>query len=184
MRERFGGEDRACARSQVSRSDGGLDAPGSAAARERRPDRDPGARCGAGGCQSLHTNGYDEALSLPTEEAASLALRTQQVIAHESGVADFVDALGGSYAVEAMTDRIERLARGYIDKIDELGGMVAAIETGYVQREIQSTAYRYQLAVESGERVIVGVNGTPRSAKSPCPFCASTPTSSANRSSA
>jgi len=112
----------------------------------------------AGGCQSLHTNGYDEALSLPTEEAAALALRTQQVIAHESGLADFVDALGGSYAVEALTDRIEAGARAYIEKIDEIGGMVAAIEQGYVQREIQNTAYEQQLAVERGERVIVGVN--------------------------
>jgi len=111
-----------------------------------------------GGCQSLHTNSYDEALSLPTEAAVTLALRTQQVIAHESGVADFVDALGGSYAVEAMTDRIESGAREYIDKIDAMGGMVAAIEQGYVQREIQRTAYEHQLRVESGERVVVGVN--------------------------
>ncbi len=112
----------------------------------------------AGGCQSLHTNGYDEALSLPTEEAASLALRTQQVIAYESGLSDFVDALGGSYAVESMTDRIEKGARAYIEKIDDLGGMVAAIEQGYVQREIQNTAYETQLAIERGERIIVGLN--------------------------
>ena len=111
-----------------------------------------------GGCQSLHTNGYDEALSLPTEQAATLALRTQQVIAHESGVADIVDALGGSYAVEAMTDRIEEGARRYIGKIDDLGGMVAAIEQGYVQREIQNTAYQTQLQIERGERGIVGLN--------------------------
>ena len=112
----------------------------------------------AGGCQSLHTNGYDEALSLPTEQAATLALRTQQVIAHESGITDFVDALGGSYAIEAMTDRIEAGAREYLAKIDDLGGMVAAIETGYVQREIQNTAYEYQMQIESQERVVVGVN--------------------------
>jgi methylmalonyl-CoA mutase N-terminal domain/subunit len=112
----------------------------------------------AGGCQSLHTNGYDEAVSLPTEAAATLALRTQQVIAYESGIADFVDALGGSYAVEAMTDRIEAGVREYLAKIDELGGMVAAIEAGYVQREIQSSAYQFQLAVERDERVIVGLN--------------------------
>jgi len=111
-----------------------------------------------GGCQSLHTNGYDEALSLPTEEAATLALRTQQVLAYESGVAEIVDALGGAYAIEAMTDRIEAGAREYLGKIDALGGMVAAIENGYVQREIQNTAYHYQLQVERGERVIVGVN--------------------------
>ena len=111
-----------------------------------------------GGCQSLHTNGYDEALSLPTESAAALALRTQQVIAYESGIAEIVDALGGSYAVEAMTEKIERGARDYIAKIDELGGMVSAIEQGYVQREIQNTAYNTQLQVERGERTIVGVN--------------------------
>ena len=111
-----------------------------------------------GGCQSLHTNGYDEALSLPTEQAATLALRTQQVIAYESGVADIVDALGGSYAVEAMTDRIEQRARDYIARIDELGGMVSAIEQGFVQREIQNTAYQTQLQIERGDRVIVGVN--------------------------
>ncbi len=111
-----------------------------------------------GGCQSLHTNSYDEALALPTEEAATLALRTQQVIAHESGVADFVDALGGSYAVEALTTRIERGALGYIEHIDKLGGMVAAIEGGYVQREIQNAAYRYQLEIEHKERLVVGQN--------------------------
>ena len=111
-----------------------------------------------GGCQSLHTNGFDEALSLPTEHAATLALRTQQVIAYESGVADLVDALGGSYAIEAMTDKIEAAARHYIDTIDKMGGMVAAIEQGYVQREIQNSAYQYQMQIERGERVIVGLN--------------------------
>ncbi|WP_437683268.1 acyl-CoA mutase large subunit family protein [Sorangium sp. So ce131] len=111
-----------------------------------------------GGCQSLHTNGFDEALGLPTAEAATLALRTQQVIAHESGVADFVDALGGSYAVEALTKRLEDAASAYIRRIDDLGGMVAAIEQGYVQREIQATAYRYQLDVEEKRRVVVGQN--------------------------
>ncbi len=112
----------------------------------------------AGGCQSLHTNGYDEALSLPTEEAATLALRTQQVIAHESGLADVVDALGGSYAVEAQTRRLQSLAEQYLEKIDELGGMKAAIEAGYVQREIQNTAYQFQLDVEEKRKKIVGVN--------------------------
>jgi len=111
-----------------------------------------------GGCQSLHTNGYDEALGLPTADAATLALRTQQVIAHESGVADIVDPLGGSYAVEALTTRLEEAARAYIQRIDELGGMVSAIEQGYVQREIQATAYRYQLEVEDKRRIIVGQN--------------------------
>jgi methylmalonyl-CoA mutase, N-terminal domain len=112
----------------------------------------------AGGCQSLHTNSYDEALSLPTEEAATLALRTQQVLAHESGLADFVDAFGGSYAVEATTSRIEKGALAYIERIDQLGGMIAAIEQGYVQREIQNAAYAYQLDVEEKRRVVVGQN--------------------------
>jgi methylmalonyl-CoA mutase N-terminal domain/subunit len=111
-----------------------------------------------GGCQSLHTNSFDEALGLPTSDAATLALRTQQVVAHESGVADFVDALGGSYAVEALTSRLERLAGEMIARIDAMGGMVAAIEQGYPQREIQRTAYEYQLEVERRERVVVGVN--------------------------
>jgi methylmalonyl-CoA mutase N-terminal domain/subunit len=111
-----------------------------------------------GGCQSLHTNSFDEALGLPTSEAATIALRTQQIIAHESGVADFVDGLAGSYAVESLTNRIERGALEYLARIDELGGMVAAIEQGYPQREIQNTAYEYQLAIERKQRVIVGQN--------------------------
>lgn len=108
--------------------------------------------------QSLHTNSYDEALALPSEESARLALRTQQVIACESGVTHFVDPLGGSYAVERLTDELERRALVYLAKIDELGGMVAAIEQGYVQREIESSAYRYQQEIESKQRVVVGVN--------------------------
>ena len=111
-----------------------------------------------GGCQSLHTNSFDEALGLPTEEAVTVALRTQQVIAHESGTCDFVDPLGGSYAVETQTMRIEKAAQQYIDRVDELGGMVAAIEQGYVQREIQNAAYRYQLDVEQRRRTVVGLN--------------------------
>jgi methylmalonyl-CoA mutase N-terminal domain/subunit len=111
-----------------------------------------------GGCQSLHTNSFDEALGLPTEEAATLALRTQQIIANESGLADFVDALGGSYAIESLTDRIEKGARHYIERIDELGGMAEAIEKGYPQREIQNSAYTYQLEIEDKRRVIVGQN--------------------------
>jgi methylmalonyl-CoA mutase N-terminal domain/subunit len=111
-----------------------------------------------GGTQSLHTNSYDEALGLPTQDAVRMALRTQQVIAHESGVADFVDPLAGSYAVEWLTDRIEKEARVYLDKIAELGGVIAAIEQGYMQREIQRRAYEHQRAVEGGERVVVGVN--------------------------
>jgi methylmalonyl-CoA mutase N-terminal domain/subunit len=111
-----------------------------------------------GGTQSLHTNAMDEALALPTEEAARLALRTQQVIAYESGVADTADPLAGSYAIEELTNEIEARARTYLDKIDALGGMLRAIESGYVQREIQEAAYKYQRAVESGETVVVGLN--------------------------
>jgi len=111
-----------------------------------------------GGCQSLHTNAYDEALGLPTTDAATVALRTQQVVAYESGVTDFVDALAGSYAVESLTSRLEAMAREYIARIDEMGGMVAAIERGYPQREIQRSAYEYQLEIERNERIVVGVN--------------------------
>ncbi|MFL6228097.1 MAG: methylmalonyl-CoA mutase [Pyrinomonadaceae bacterium] len=111
-----------------------------------------------GGTQSLHTNASDEALALPTETAARVALRTQQVIAHESGVADTVDPLAGSYAVEQLTSDLERLASDYIAKIDALGGTLRAIETGYIQREIQEAAYRYQRAVETSDAVVVGVN--------------------------
>jgi methylmalonyl-CoA mutase N-terminal domain/subunit len=111
-----------------------------------------------GGCQSLHTNSFDEALGLPTTEAATIALRTQQIVAQESGVADFVDALGGSYAIESLTARIEKEAARYMARIDELGGMVAAIEQGYPQREIQNSAYQFQLEVERKQRLIVGQN--------------------------
>ena len=111
-----------------------------------------------GGAQSLHTNSMDEALGLPTEHAARIALRTQQVIGYESGVADTADALAGSYAIEYLTNEIERRAVDYIRKIDEMGGMLAAIESGYVQREIDRAAYDYQREVESGEQVVVGVN--------------------------
>ena len=111
-----------------------------------------------GGTQSLHTNSMDEALSLPTEQAARIALRTQQVIAHESGVADTVDPFAGSYAIEEITTELERLAVEYIEKIDAMGGMLRAIETGYVQREIQEAAYEYQRAVEKKDAIVVGVN--------------------------
>ncbi len=111
-----------------------------------------------GGTQSLHTNGMDEALSLPTEDAARIALRTQQVIGYESGVADTADPLGGAYAIEYLTNEIERLALDYIQKIDEMGGMLSAIEAGWVQREIERAAYDYQKAVEAGTEVVVGVN--------------------------
>jgi methylmalonyl-CoA mutase N-terminal domain/subunit len=111
-----------------------------------------------GGTQSLHTNSYDEALGLPTAESATLALRTQQVIAYESGLADFVDPLAGSYAVESLTSSLEAQALAYIARVDQMGGMVAAIEQGYVQREIQATAYQYQLDIEEKRRTIVGLN--------------------------
>jgi methylmalonyl-CoA mutase N-terminal domain/subunit len=111
-----------------------------------------------GGTQSLHTNSFDEALSLPTERAAKIALRTQQVIAHESGVADTADPLAGSYFVEALTGEIERRAEEYLQKIDGMGGAVAAIEAGWIQDEIHEAAFRIQQRVESGDRVVVGVN--------------------------
>jgi methylmalonyl-CoA mutase N-terminal domain/subunit len=111
-----------------------------------------------GGTQSLHTNSMDEALGLPTENAARIALRTQQVIAHESGVADTVDPFAGSYAIEQLTTQLERLALDYIEKIDAMGGMLRAIEAGYVQSEIQDAAYDYQRAVETQDAVVVGVN--------------------------
>jgi methylmalonyl-CoA mutase N-terminal domain/subunit len=111
-----------------------------------------------GGCQSLHTNSFDEALSLPTEQAVTIALRTQQIVAAESGAADFVDPFGGSYAVESLTRTIYEGARRYLARVDEMGGMVAAIEQGYVQREIQDASFRYQMEIERGDRPIVGVN--------------------------
>ncbi len=111
-----------------------------------------------GGTNSLHTNSLDEALALPTEEAATLALRTQQIIAHETGVTDVVDPLGGSYFLEALTRDLEREALEYFDRIDAMGGMVVAIEEGFPQREIADSAYRFQQAVERGEQIIVGVN--------------------------
>jgi methylmalonyl-CoA mutase N-terminal domain/subunit len=111
-----------------------------------------------GGTQSLHTNSLDEAWALPTEFAATIALRTQQIIAHETGVTNTVDALGGSYFVEALTNEIQRGAWDYIEKIDALGGMVAAIERGYPQREISEASYRYQVAVDKKEKIIVGMN--------------------------
>ncbi|MBL0104245.1 MAG: methylmalonyl-CoA mutase [Bacteroidetes bacterium] len=111
-----------------------------------------------GGTQSLHTNGYDEAISLPTEEAARLALRTQQVIAYESGVVDTVDPLAGSYFIESMTDEIEAKAWAYINQIDAMGGSVSAIEAGFIQNEIARASYDYQQSIEKNERIIVGVN--------------------------
>jgi methylmalonyl-CoA mutase N-terminal domain/subunit len=111
-----------------------------------------------GGTQSLHTNGFDEALALPTEHAAQIAVRTQQILAHEAGCTDTADPLGGSYFVEALTAELEARARELISRIDELGGAVAAIEQGFVQAEIEDAAFAYAREIESGERVIVGVN--------------------------
>jgi methylmalonyl-CoA mutase N-terminal domain/subunit len=111
-----------------------------------------------GGTQSLHTNSFDEALALPTEQAVRVALRTQQILAHETGVANTIDPLGGSYFVEAMTDEMERRCYEYFAKIDQLGGMVEAVKHGYPQREIADAAYALQLEIESGERVVVGIN--------------------------
>ncbi|MDO9175326.1 MAG: methylmalonyl-CoA mutase family protein, partial [Actinomycetota bacterium] len=111
-----------------------------------------------GGTQSLHTNGYDEALSLPTERAARIALRTQQIIGYESGIADTPDPLAGSYFVETLTDEIERLAWEYIERIDEMGGAVEAIESGFQQDEIMEAAYAYAKSIDNDERVIVGLN--------------------------
>jgi methylmalonyl-CoA mutase N-terminal domain/subunit len=111
-----------------------------------------------GGTQSLHTNSFDEALALPTEEAVRVALRTQQIIAEETGVANTIDPLGGSYFVEALTDRMEQRCYEYFAKIDELGGMVEAIKTGFPQREIADAAFRHQTEVETGVRKLVGVN--------------------------
>ncbi|MDK2943565.1 MAG: methylmalonyl-CoA mutase, N-terminal domain [Mesotoga sp.] len=111
-----------------------------------------------GGTQSLHTNSFDEALGLPTEDSVTIALRTQQIIASETGVADTVDPLGGAYFIEELTDRMEELAMDYIQKIDDLGGMVEAVRNGFVQKEILDSAYKYQVSIENKEQIIVGVN--------------------------
>ena len=122
-----------------------------------------------GGTQSLHTNSKDEALGLPTEEAALLALRTQQIIAHESGIPNTADPLGGSYFLENLTREVETRAQHYIDRIAEMGGMLRAIETGFVQKEIQQAAFQHQKAVESGRQVVVGVNRFQRDEENPYP---------------
>ena len=111
-----------------------------------------------GGTQSLHTNSFDEALALPTEDAVRLALRTQQVIAHETGVVNTADPLGGSYYLEALTDQMESAAYDYFEKIDQLGGMIAAIERNYPPREIADASFEERARVESGERIVVGLN--------------------------
>jgi len=123
-----------------------------------------------GGTQSLHTNSRDEALALPTEASARIALRTQQIIAHESGVADVVDPLGGSWLIESLTDRMEAQARELIDEIEAMGGALKAIEAGFQQRHIAEAAYRYQRAVEEGEQIVVGVNGFTVEDEAPIPL--------------
>ncbi|HEX5417590.1 MAG TPA: methylmalonyl-CoA mutase family protein, partial [Chloroflexota bacterium] len=120
-----------------------------------------------GGAQSLHTNSLDEALALPSEAAAKIALRTQQIIAYESGVTNTVDPLGGSYFLETLTDQLEAKARAYLDQIDDMGGVVAGIENGFFQREIAESAYRYQQEVDEGKQVIVGVNAYADSGEAP-----------------
>ena len=122
-----------------------------------------------GGTQSLHTNSYDEALALPTEEAVTIALRTQQMIAHETGVTNTVDPLGGSYFVEALTDAMEQSAYEYFEKIDELGGMVEAVKLNYPQREIADAAFELQQEIDSGERIVVGVNSYVAADEEPIP---------------
>jgi methylmalonyl-CoA mutase N-terminal domain/subunit len=122
-----------------------------------------------GGTQSLHTNSYDEALGLPTEEAARIALRTQQVIGNESGVGDFIDPLGGSWAVESLTNEIEKRANAYLVEIEKMGGMVAAIEKNYPQKEIERRAYEHQRAVEAKQRIVVGVNEYVMAEEDPVP---------------
>src|ERR1700688_703288 len=122
-----------------------------------------------GGCQSLHTNSLDEALALPTEDAALLALRTQQIIAHETGVTNTIDPVAGSYAIEQLTNEIETGAQTYIEKIDAMGGMLKAIESGFVQGEIQKAAYEYQRAIERGEQIVVGVNQFVAEKETPIP---------------
>jgi methylmalonyl-CoA mutase N-terminal domain/subunit len=122
-----------------------------------------------GGTQSLHTNGYDEALGLPTEQAARIALRTQQILAYESGVAQTIDPLAGSYYVETLTNEIEQRADQYLERIEVQGGMLKAIESGFVQQEIQNAAYEYQRQVDHGEAMVVGVNRFAVSQETPIP---------------
>ena len=137
-----------------------------------------------GGTQSLHTNSFDEALALPTEEAARVALRTQQILAHETGVTNTIDPLGGSYFVEALTDRMEEAAYAYFRKIDELGGMVDAIKQNYPQREIADARFRLQQEIERGERIVVGVNRYEHDDATGPRSCGSRSSSSASRSAA
>jgi methylmalonyl-CoA mutase N-terminal domain/subunit len=123
-----------------------------------------------GGTQSLHTNSFDEALALPTEQSARIALRTQQIIGYESGVSQTIDPLAGSYYIESLTNEIERRAAEYLGKIEVMGGMLKAIERGYIQQEIQNAAYEYQQAVDDGSAVVVGVNRFELEQEKPIPI--------------
>ena len=123
-----------------------------------------------GGTQSLHTNSFDEALALPTEQSARIALRTQQIIAYESGAPQTIDPLAGSYYIESLTNQIEARARAYLDKIDAMGGTLKAIERGYIQQEIQNAAYEYQQAVDHKEAIVVGVNAFASTKRKPIPL--------------
>jgi methylmalonyl-CoA mutase, N-terminal domain len=158
MRDRFGAED---ARSQALRFH---TQTGGATLTAQQPENNivrtalEAMAAVLGGTQSLHTNSFDEALALPTEQAVKIALRTQQVLGFETGVAETVDPLGGSYYVESLTDELERLAAEIIEKVDAMGGAVAAIEAGYYQDEIHEAAFRIQRGIETEERVVVGVN--------------------------
>lgn len=155
MRERYGASDRSC-RLRFHTQTGGSTLTAQQPLNNVVRVTVQALAAVLGGTQSLHTNGYDEALSLPTEEAASLALRTQQILAEESGVPEFVDPLAGSYAVEALTERLEAEAREYLDKVEESGGAAKAID--FMQDEIHRAAYRFQLEVEAGDQIVVGVN--------------------------
>jgi methylmalonyl-CoA mutase N-terminal domain/subunit len=123
-----------------------------------------------GGTQSLHTNSFDEALALPTEQSARIALRTQQIVAYESGAPNTVDPLAGSYFIESLTDQIEKRATEYLDRVAALGGMLRAIERGFVQQEIQNAAYEFQQAVERGDATVVGVNRFAQEQEKPVPI--------------
>ncbi len=157
VRERFGGNDASC-RMRFHTQTGGVTLTAQQPLTNVVRVTVQALAATLGGTQSLHTNGYDEALALPTEEAATLALRTQQVIAHESGLAQTVDPLAGSWYVEQLTDAIEQQARAVIEAVDGMGGSVAGIEAGYFQEEIARSAYAQQMRIESGESIIVGVN--------------------------
>ncbi|MCB0097079.1 MAG: methylmalonyl-CoA mutase, partial [Caldilineaceae bacterium] len=158
MRERFGAQDDRSWRLRFHTQTGG------STLTAQQPDNNivrvtmQALAAVLGGAQSLHTNGKDEALALPTEKSVEIALRTQQIIAHESGVADTVDPLGGSYYIEWLTDQIEAQAADYIGRIDKMGGALRAVEEGFIQREIQDAAYETQRDIESGDQIVVGVN--------------------------